>query len=220
MPTSQRRATSSSRAGEPRRDDDTLALRVREGDAEAFALLVSAHTPRLLAVTGRITGGADAAEDAVQEAFLRFWRDPLLWNPDKGASFGTWIYRVAMNAAYDIVRKHGNIAAEPAPEDEYIAPPETEPENAALARESEERAKWLRDAVKTLPDAQQAALNLCFYEGMSNKHAAAILDVSVKALESLLIRGKQALRAKAAALRPKTAATRARTPARETRYDG
>ena len=53
----------------------------------------------------------------------------------------------------------------------------------------------LERAIQNLPERQKAALNLCFYEGFSNKEAAEILEIGIKALESLLMRAKKTLKA-------------------------
>jgi RNA polymerase sigma-70 factor (ECF subfamily) len=63
-------------------------------------------------------------------------------------------------------------------------------EELATAQEQE----FLENAIQALPERQKAALNLCFYEGLSNKDAADILGVGIKALESLLMRAKKSLK--------------------------
>lgn len=57
-----------------------------------------------------------------------------------------------------------------------------------------EKQGALEGAIQSLPERQKTALNLCFYEGLSNREAADIMGVSVKALESLLVRAKGALK--------------------------
>jgi len=52
----------------------------------------------------------------------------------------------------------------------------------------------LEEAIAALPERQKVALNLCFYEGLSNKDAAQVMDVNIKALESLLMRAKKGLK--------------------------
>ena len=60
--------------------------------------------------------------------------------------------------------------------------------------EQAQQEQMLEDAIQELPERQKLALNLCFYEGLSNKEAAEIMEVGVKALESLLMRAKAGLK--------------------------
>lgn len=136
----------------------------------------------------RMLGSGPAAEDAVQETFLRLWRNAAKWKP-QGAKFETWLYRVAMNYCLDQLRK----AKREAPED-------AAPEQADKA-DRQDQAIFLRErrfaideALARLPERQKLAITLCHYQELSNIEAAQIMDISVDALESLLARGRRALR--------------------------
>lgn len=169
--------------------DESLMERVQNADHQAFAELVERHTGLYFQAAYRMCSNAEEAEDIVQEAFLKLWQKPQSYDAAKGAKFTTWFYRVVTNLAIDRGRrKKPQAGPEPL---EYMA------DKAPLADEKledREQGEVLEAAIAKLPDRQKAALNLCFYEGLSNKEAAEILGVGVKALESLLMRAKKALR--------------------------
>lgn len=170
-------------------DDEELMGRLVKGDHQAFCVLVRRHTQRFYACAYRVCLNQDDAEDAVQNAFLKIWQNPSVWKIDKGAKFTTWFYRVVNNAAIDIVRKRKNNAGSDVLA--YIPDAADSQEHNLQNKESRQS---LENAIDALPERQKQALNLCFYDGFSNKEAAEILGVGVKALESLLMRAKAGLK--------------------------
>jgi len=169
--------------------DEEIVRRIGTGDARAAEALVRKHLPRMVAVSRRMLGDAAEAEDVAQEVFLRVWREAPRWRPG-GAKFETWMHRVALNLCFDRLRRRRET---PDP-DAGAALADTAPlqSEAWLARQ---RAARVQAALAQLPERQRAALTLCHFEEMSNIEAAAALDVSVEAMESLLSRGRRALRA-------------------------
>jgi RNA polymerase sigma-70 factor, ECF subfamily len=184
--------------------DDALMRRAGSGDKAAFALLVRRHLARATALAQRITGNRSDAEEIVQEAFLRCWQKAPEWRPverpandraanDRGedgarAQFGTWLYRVLVNLCLDRRRRPQPVGIEAA---------ETVADSAADGFDETARGETSRRvqaAMAQLPERQRAALALCYFEGLGNIEAAATLDISVGALESLLVRARRALR--------------------------
>lgn len=165
-----------------------LVARAGKGDRRAAAILVERHTDKIYAVCFRTLRSRPAAEDAAQETFFRLWKNAAKWRP-KGAKFETWLYRVAMNICLDQLRKRKREAPEEsAPEQADGAPRQDEQVIAA------ERREIVDEALALLPERQRAAINLCHYLELSNIEAAEIMEISVDALESLLARGRRALR--------------------------
>ena len=165
-------------------------VRIQRADHQAFATLVRRHSGMFYACAYRVSGVQEEAEDAVQDAFLKLWKKPALWQVGRGAKFTTWFYRVVVNTATDRLRRNVRYSPGDAPL-EYMsddAPPQDD------IMEEEERQRALEGAIQALPERQKLALNLCFYEGLSNKEAADILGVGLKALESLLMRAKSGLK--------------------------
>ncbi len=143
----------------------------------------------------RMLGSRPAAEDAAQETFLRLWRNAAKWKP-QGAKFETWLYRVAMNYCLDQLRKR-----------KREAPEEAAPERADPADRQDqtvfaaERRFAIDEALAQLPERQKLAITLCHYQELSNIEAAEIMEISVEALESLLARGRRALKQSLAPMR-------------------
>ena len=173
-----------------KRDDELLAL-VAGGDSQAYRLLVERHGRRVLGMARRMTGNLAEAEDVAQEAFLRVWQRAGAWR-EQGAQFSTWLYRVVMNLCLDRRRR------KPMAPLESAGDPVDERPNAESTVASAERSREVEGALAVLPDRQRAALVLSYYEGLSNAVAAQALEISVEALESLLVRARRALRAELA----------------------
>ncbi len=169
--------------------DKELMIRVKKSDHDAFSLLVERHTNRFFKAAYRMYPNVEAAEDIVQEAFLKLWANPSMWNSGKSAKFTTWFYRVVVNLAIDYIRKNKNSKGFGAL-DRIIDNASSQEE----VLEDKQKRALLENAICSLPERQKIALNLCFYEGLSNKDAAYIMDVKVKALESLLMRAKRSLK--------------------------
>ena len=167
-------------------DRDLLAL-VTTGDAAAFAILIGRHVPRLVSVARRLLGNDAEAEDVAQEAALRLWRHAGRIDVNE-AGLGGWLYRVTSNLALDRLRsrRHEDAAAL----DVLTVAPEQQ--RGLVERDLSTRVDA---ALQALPDRQRAALVLCHYEEMSMAEAGEVLEVSAEAVESLLARGRRALRA-------------------------
>lgn len=168
--------------------DAELLARVRSGNHAAFSLLVRRHTPRFYRLARRFCGQQAEAEDIVQQAFLKLWQNPAIWQANRNTAFTTWFYRVIVNLCYDYRKKKRPAELE---HEANVADDSATHEERLLA---EERQRLLEHFIQALPERQRMALMLCFYEGLSNAEAATIMGVRLKALQSLLIRAKTALK--------------------------
>lgn len=171
--------------------DEALLLLIQRRDASAFSELVIRHTDYFFRVAWKSWPDREDAEDIVQEAFVKVWQDPFLYNADKGAKFTTWFYRVVTNMALDRARKKRPVHIEPAHLGQFAKATDKEP---AAEYADMEDAIALENAIQELPERQKLALNLCFYDGLSNQEAADMMEVGIKALESLLMRAKNGIR--------------------------
>ena len=166
--------------------DHELMAAVARGDGRAFARLVERHLGWSLGFAERMLGARHEAEDLVQTAFLRVWQGAARWEPK--AKFSTWLYRVLHNLCMDRFRARGE-RFEPSAEELADESPGSEERMQGMQLEARVRA-----ALAALPARQRAALVLCYYEERSQAEAAALLGVSEGALESLLSRGRAAMR--------------------------
>jgi RNA polymerase sigma-70 factor (ECF subfamily) len=172
------------------RDPDAeLVRRAGLGDSSAAEALVRKHLGRIVGLARRLLGDAAEAEDVAQETFLQLWRHVGKWR-DQDALISTWLHRVGLNLCYDRLRRRGRWVGEEA----AMNVPSSLP-HAANVILAAQRADAVNAALALLPERQRAAIALCHYEEMSNIEAAAALNVSVDALESLLARGRRALKA-------------------------
>ncbi|MEN5146235.1 RNA polymerase sigma factor [Brevundimonas diminuta] len=179
--------------------DEDLVRRVGEGDPAAVQAMVARKLPRMLTLAQRMLGDAAEAEDVAQEAMLRAWRQAPRWTPGQ-ARFDTWLHRVGLNLCYDRLRRRREIATDVFPERIDDGPA---PDRGLLAAET---GAQVQAALSRLPERQREAIVLCHYQELGNIEAAALMEISVEALESLLSRGRRALRIALADIAPHTIA--------------
>lgn len=169
--------------------DESLMEQICMGNHEAFSVLVYRYSKMFYAAAYRVCSHSDEAEDIVQDAFLKLWNNPSAWEATKGAKFTTWFYKVVTNTAVDAMRKKKNHKGDEA--FEFIADTRG---SQLQTMEDGEQQKVLEQVIMALPERQRLALNLCFYEGLSNREAADIIGVGVKGVESLLMRAKTGIK--------------------------
>jgi len=161
---------------------------VQGGSHAAFAELVQRHTERFYRLAFRYLQNKEAAEDVVQDAFLKLWEDPGKWQADRNAKFTTWFYRVVVNLCLDWQKRKRPLAIN----EEMPLADERESVDQTMQRDEEQRV--LEQEIAALPERQRTALNLCFDEGLSNQDAADTMGVNLKALQSLIMRAKTTLK--------------------------
>jgi RNA polymerase sigma-70 factor (ECF subfamily) len=174
------------RPGEGDPDED-LVRRAGQGDAAAVQALVARKLSRVLALAERMLGDAAEAEDVAQETFLRIWRHAANWRSG-AARFDTWLHRVVLNLCYDRLRRRRE---QPMAEPPDQPDPGPAPDRGLMA---EDVGRRVRAALQALPVRQREAILLCHYQELGNIEAAQVMGVSIEALESLLSRGRRALR--------------------------
>ncbi|WGT25374.1 RNA polymerase sigma factor [Pseudomonas marginalis] len=173
--------------------DVELLARIGNNEPAAVNEMVTRKLPRLLALASRILGDADEAKDVAQESFLRIWRQAAHWRSGE-ARFDTWLHRVALNLCHDRLRrrKERPLSDEAAVE---VADSSPSPEEQL---ETRDRSTRMAAALAALPERQREAIVLQYYQELSNIDAAALMNISVEALESLLSRARRQLRSQLA----------------------
>lgn len=176
--------------------DSDLVRRVLAGDTAAFEGLVAAHSRAVYGLAYRITGNTAAAEDAVQETFLRAFR--FLARFDQRAEFGTWLHRIAVNAAIDQGRRSRRERAArvdlPDEGDRSLAEiptGEAGPEHRALAAEIRRRTAA---ALAGLSPSERAAFVLRHCEGRSIAEISSTLGKRDNATKQSIFRAVRKLR--------------------------
>jgi RNA polymerase sigma-70 factor (ECF subfamily) len=170
-------------------NDNQLIKEIKVGNQGAFAILVKKHASKFYAVAFRILGNQTDAEDIIQDLFLKLWKTPDIWQEGRGAKFSTWFYRIITNKCIDFQRKK---------KPDQILEGYDVVDNSNLEEDLDtiERKKMIEKMLQELPERQRIAISLCFYEGFSNQEAAEIMQLNIKALESLLMRAKKTLKNK------------------------
>lgn len=173
-------------------DGDLISL-VSQGNHDAFSEIVNRHTDRFFALAFRTLQNKGDAEDVVQGAFIKLWQKPQSWDHTK-SQFTTWFYRVVVNSCHDFRRKHKRVLDV----DDQVIELAIEPvdsEQTTLEEHQHEvwQRKCLEVAISRLPASQKDALNLVVYSELPQKQAAEVMNISLKALESLLVRAKRSM---------------------------
>ena len=171
-------------------DETELVTRAQVGDRNAFTELVRIHAQGVLNVIYRMCGDMQIAEDAAQEAFIQAWLNFSSYRPR--TSLRNWLYRIAINAVTDMLRKEKRILPD-AIEDLHLTDPRPDPE-ALLSQE--ERSALVQKAVLSLPDASRTVLVLREYEGFSYHEIADALDIPVGTVMSRLNYARNLLKAR------------------------
>lgn len=174
--------------------DDELLSRLSRGEPQAARELVARKLPRVLALAQRLLGQRAEAEEVAQESFLRAWKQAPSWRRGE-ARFDTWLHRVVLNLCNDRLRaprRRHERATDELPE---AADPAATPEQHYAGRRMSQRVAI---ALAALPPRQREAIVLFHYQELSQADAAALMGVSVDALESLLARARRSLRAQLA----------------------
>jgi len=167
-----------------------LITKAQNGERNAFSELVCIHAQGVRNVIYRMCGDPQIAEDAAQETFIQAWKHLPSYRPQ--TSLRNWLYRIAVNAATDLLRKEKHILPN-ALEDLQLRDPQLGPE--ALFFE-EERMALIQKAILSLPEASRVVLVLREYEGMSYHEIADALDIPVGTVMSRLNYARKSLKDK------------------------
>lgn len=168
--------------------DESLMDFINAGNIRAFDTLVSRHHKRFYNQVYRWVLHGQDTEDIVQDAFLKLWSGKARWKAKKKARFTTWFYRILYNQAMDVLRTRKRTTQEL--RDDIPDPQETV-EDEQIHKQQQ---LAVRRALMELPERQRVAVNLFYFDDLSQKEVATMMGVSVKALESLLSRARTHLR--------------------------
>lgn len=183
--------------------DHSIVRGILAGDKEAYGALVRAHSGAVFRVAFRITGNEAEAEEVVQEAFLRGYQQ--LESFQHRSSFGTWIYRIAVNCALNRISRvdikaeyrHGE---ETDPEQKTVQVPseQADPERILL---SSEISAAHDTAMQRLTPTEKSAFVLRHLEDRSTSEIAEVLGIAPNAAKQAVFRAVQKLRRELAPLR-------------------
>jgi RNA polymerase sigma-70 factor (ECF subfamily) len=177
-------------------DAAAVAL-ARTGDPHAFRLLVERHSRKILRLAIRLTGNENDAEDIVQETFLRAYRS--LHQFDEKAVFTTWVYRIAANYAFDVLRARksqpavslsARIMDEANPTD-WVASDSAGPDRVVFSHQVQDR---IATAMNQLTPHERAAFTLRHFEGQTIQEIGEALNIGANATKQTIFRAVQKMR--------------------------
>ncbi|MEX0863545.1 MAG: sigma-70 family RNA polymerase sigma factor [Acidimicrobiia bacterium] len=170
-------------------EDAQLLARVAGGDHQAFTRVMEAHEDRIFAVCLRILANRENALDATQETFLTAFRKAHQFQGN--SALGTWLYRIAVNTCYDLLRKAKRRPAEPMLEHMDFADPGAEEHVISAGHRHE-----IMTALASLPAEFRAAVVLSDIEEMPLPEIALALGVPIGTVKSRVFRGRRLLAAR------------------------
>lgn len=180
--------------------DAHLMLRVRDGDAASFDLLLNKHRRPVVHFLNRMVQDAAVAEELAQEVFLRVYRSRETY--EATAKFTTWLFRIATRMALNWLRdnkkERGQARLDQMPAEGGGPRVEDGAPTAEAALVRAARLQEIRGAIAALPDKQRAAVLMHKYEEMDYAQIAEALAVTESAVKSLLFRAYEALRSRLA----------------------
>jgi RNA polymerase sigma-70 factor (ECF subfamily) len=171
----------------PGSDDDAVMMRIAARDAVAFSRVVEGHSGMLHRIAYRMIADGAEAEDVAQEALLRLWASAGRWRPGQ-AGIAAWLTRVTVHLCLDRLRRRRFASDEEPPE---------RADDAATAdalAEAEQLRRAALAALGALTERHRAAIVLTYFEELPNAEAAGVLEMNIKAFESLLLRARSAMR--------------------------
>jgi RNA polymerase sigma-70 factor, ECF subfamily len=174
-------------------DATAVLAKARQGDSEAFRLLVEQHSRRAFQLAYRMTGNEQDAEDVVQESFIRAYRQ--LSRFEARAHFGTWLHRIVANCSVDLIRSRRSRHDHASMDD--IAPidqPQSESPDPERLTESAHIKRSVTAAMADLSPLERAAFTLRHHEGRSIAEIGKTLGLGTSAAKHSVFRAVRKLR--------------------------
>jgi RNA polymerase sigma-70 factor (ECF subfamily) len=171
--------------------DEEVVRRVLGGEVELFELLMRRHNQRLFRTVRALVGNADAAEEALHRAYVAAWRGLAQFGGR--ASFATWMTRIALRSAGELVRRERR-TLEIAESSAKAASGTFEVESADAPLSRQELAAVLERAIDALPEPLRMVVVLRLVEGLSTAEVAEALDVTEANVKVRLHRARERLK--------------------------
>jgi RNA polymerase sigma factor (sigma-70 family) len=176
-------------------DESQLIARAREGELDAFNLLIEIYERPVYNLCFRMLSSEQAAEDAAQEAFISAFRSVASF---RGGSFRSWLFRIASNACYDEMRRRRSRPARsldvPTDEDHRQIDVPSEMQGLDEHVQNAELREALREALMGLPPDQRLVIVLRDVHGMDYDEIAEVTDTNLGTVKSRINRARSRLR--------------------------
>jgi len=184
--------------------DSEIIKLVLRGEKEKFRMLVEQYQQMVFRTCMGFLHNKDDADDLTQDIFIQAYQSLSRFKGE--AAFSTWLYRIAVNASLNKVRKSSKnlilqsidafFGTGKSGEAPFLPSDAEDPENILIRQE---HVEWVRRTLDSLPENQRTAIVLSKYDDLSQKEIAEIMKTSQGAVEALLQRAKKNLREKLSA---------------------
>lgn len=173
--------------------DQDLIEAIRAGNPRRFSVLVDRHKDRAMTLALRIVGERGAAEELVQDAFLRAYRGLEKFRGD--AKFSTWFYRILYNVCMTRVLRRPKEKVEWSDDDmRTLDVADQDVPSAQERMEAEEMQALLKEELARIPQAFRSALTLFYVQELSYEEMASVLEMPLGTVKTNLSRGRVLLR--------------------------
>jgi RNA polymerase sigma-70 factor (ECF subfamily) len=170
-------------------DADLISL--AESDPEAFATLYDRHSRVAFSLAYKMMGERMAAEDLVQEVFLKIWRAARSYRSERG-SVRTWILSIVRNRGIDQLRSH---ASRRRTQDKLEASaPRSQPSEAFAETWRNSRRDQVREALEALPPEQSKILDLAYFSDCTHVEIAGLLNIPLGTVKGRMRLGIEKMR--------------------------
>lgn len=175
--------------------DELLVRAIAAGDEAAFSTIYDRYAGLVYSTCLRILADPQLAQDATQEIFVRLWRRPEAFVPERGR-FLSWLMSVARNRAVDDLRARGRRQHRESPgdEDTLVALPDRAAVDPLHAAQVAEQQRRVRAALAELPPGQRTALELAYFGGLTQQEIAARLGEPLGTIKTRIRLAMQKLR--------------------------
>lgn len=172
-------------------DEDLISLVAAKGSAEAFAALYDRHVSAAYSLSYRMMGEKQAAEDLMQDAFLKVWRNAESYRTERG-SVRTWILSIVHNRGIDQLR---SLASRRRTQDRVEASaPVSQPSEAFAQTWRNSQREQVREALGTLPAEQLKILELAYFSGYTHVEIAELLELPLGTVKGRMRLGLKKIR--------------------------
>jgi RNA polymerase sigma-70 factor (ECF subfamily) len=176
-------------------DDAELSRLVADGSAEALEVLYLRYGRVVLAFATRMMGDRQSGEEQVQEVFVRAWRQARSFSSDRG-SYITWLLSITHNLCIDEIRKRNRRPQRAGSTDpvQVLANVRDNGPSIEVTAELGELRSVMASALRTLPDHQRQAVELAFYQGLTQREVAETLGEPLGTIKTRIRLGMKKLR--------------------------
>ena len=168
--------------------EQELMNRLRQRDSNALSELYDLYSTRVYSLAVAILGNGMAAQEVVQDTFIKLWQNPHLYQPMEG-KFTSWLLTVTRRLAIDYLRHEQRRSGQSTSlDDDHF------PELHDITRDEEARWRDLRHVMDEIPDEQREVILMAYYRGLSQSEIAIYLGIPIGTVKTRLRLGMDKLR--------------------------